>query len=170
MKEGNTQDKKNLKIRDCMTEDVLVVSRETPLKRIIQLLKEHNFHVLPVVEKNSKLVGIVTIDNILNLFQPYSSSLGQLLKANPLLDDAIEPEDILLIDVSPELGKLVVASDIMSENSPTISPEESIEEAYTTMRLRNTDKLLVIDEDKKLLGIVTLFDIILALFKKRGVV
>lgn len=162
------QTKEELKVKDSMTTDVITIRRSTPLNKIIKLFKEHNYYTLPVVENDNQLVGLITLDGILNIFEPYSSSLAQMLEANPLVDYASDV-DILSVDISPELGTLVVADDIMSTKLPTIDPEATIMKAYATMRLENTEKLLVIRE-KKLVGILTLFDIILALFKKRGVI
>lgn len=162
------QANEELKVKDSMTTDVITVRRSMTLKEIIKLFKEYNHHILPVIDNDNKLVGLITLDDILNIFQPYSSNLAQMLEANPLIDYAYET-DVLSVDISPDLGTLVVADDIMSTKLPTIDPEATIMKAYTTMRLENTEKLLVVKE-KKLVGILALFDIILALFREKGVI
>jgi CBS domain-containing protein len=158
-----------LKVKDIMTTDMVTISKSTPLYQIIKLLREYNYHTLPVIDEDNTLLGLVTIDDILNIFQPYNSSLGQLLKANPLLDYTTEPEELLSIDISNDLGVLVVANDIMSAQVHQVNPELKLIDAYARMNLEKTDKVLV-TENKKLIGMLTLFDLILALFKKKGVV
>jgi CBS domain-containing protein len=158
-----------LKVKDIMTTDMVAINKSTPLNQIIRLLKEYNYHTLPVIEKEKKLIGLVTIDDILNIFQPYNSSLGQLLRANPLLDYSTQPVELLSLDISSDLGTLIVASDIMSAELHQVNPEVNLIDAYTRMNLEKIDKLQV-TEDKKLIGIVTLFDIIITLFKKKGII
>ena len=47
-------------IKDIMTQDVITVSKETPLKEAAGLLAKFRVHGLPVVDGNKKVVGIVT--------------------------------------------------------------------------------------------------------------
>lgn len=156
-----------LKVKDCMTCEVVSLSRSTPLAQIMKIFKDSNFHVLPVVE-NKVLVGVVTFEDILKVFQPYSSDLVQMMKANPLMEITDE-EEILDADLSSEMGILVVADDLLSMEFITISGDENITKAYSEMKLHNTERLLVTEADN-LKGIITLFDIILVLFREKGVI
>jgi len=157
-----------LRVKDCMTTEVVTLKRSTPLVRIMKTFKKNNFHVLPVVENNDVLVGVVTFEDILKVFQPYSSNLVQMLKANPFLE-LTDEEEILEADLSSEMGILAVADDLMSQEFLTISGDENITKAYSEMKVNNTERLLVTENDK-LVGIITLFDIILILFKEKGVI
>lgn len=157
-----------MKVKDCMTKDVVSVKRGTPLKEIIRIFKDKNFHTLPVIEHEDYLVGVVSFEDILKVFEPYSSDLQEMLKAIPFLDVPQE-QKLLETDISSEMGILVVADDIMSTKFVTVDPEEDISRAYTSMKLHETGRLLVIENDK-LIGIIGLFDIILYLFKDKGVI
>jgi len=64
---------------------------------------------------------------------------------------------------------LVVADDIMSSKMVTVSPEDDINDAYNQMKVHDIQRLFVVEKEK-LIGIVCLFDIILALFKESGVI
>jgi CBS domain-containing protein len=151
-----------------MTTKVITLKRSTPLTHIMETFEKNNFHVLPVIKDDGTVVGVVTFEDILKVFQPYSSELVQLLKANPLMEITDE-EESLEADLSSELGILVVADDLMSYKFFTISSEESITKAYSEMKLHNTECLLVTENDK-LIGIITLFDIILAIFRQKDVI
>ncbi len=162
-------DKLKLKVKDCMGKDIVTLKKSSSFKEILKLFKKYNYHILPVVDSENRLVGVVTLNEILNIFQPYDSHLAQMLKANPLLDYTTEETSVSL-DVSAEIGLLIVADDIISSILTTINPEASIKEAYSRMKLHKVEKLMVTVEDNKLVGIITLFDIIYSIFKQKGLV
>ncbi|GAI23697.1 unnamed protein product, partial [marine sediment metagenome] len=64
---------------------------------------------------------------------------------------------------------LCVVDDLMNRNVITISGEMTTFEARSLMKLHKVRRLPVVDEEGHLIGIVSLFDIILAVFKKKGV-
>lgn len=50
----------DLKITDIMTKDVVSVDQEMSLFEAAKILSEHNFDGMPVVDKENKLLGILT--------------------------------------------------------------------------------------------------------------
>ncbi len=158
-----------LKVKDCLTKKVVTVKRGTPLKNIIKVFKENRFHTLPVIDDENKLVGKITLDEIVSVFQPHSAEITQLLKTIPFLDTVPEAE-IDMDYITPEIGILVVADEIMNKNYFTISPGDSISKAYSVMKVNNTKLLMVTDDGDKLIGILKMFDIIYAMFSEKGVI
>ena len=151
-----------------MTRKVITVSRATSLRDIIQIFRKCNFQTLPVVGKNNRLVGIITFDEILKVFQPYSSDLAAMLKSVSYLESS-PVEELQLDDISGEMGMLVVADDIVSDKFVTVGQETAVGEAHAMMRRHNT-RVLLVTQEEELAGIICLFDIILALLRERGVV
>ncbi|MFC2061265.1 HPP family protein [Elusimicrobiota bacterium] len=157
-----------LKVKDCLSGEVITARRGTPLKDIIKIFREHRFHTLPVVNNDNKLVGEISLNDITTVFQPQSAEINQLLKTIPFIDTV--PETELDIDyISPEMGILVVADEIMSKEYFTVGPEEPMAQAYSFMKVNNIKKLMVIENDE-LIGVIGMFDIIYAVFKEKGVV
>jgi len=78
-------------------------------------------------------------------------------------------EDILEMDLQEELGTAVKVSDIMDVNVVTIEDNETIADARKQMKLHNIQRIPV-TRNKKLVGFITLFDIIIALFKGRNII
>lgn len=157
-----------MKVKDCMTKDVITVKRSTALTELIEIFRKCNFHTLPVVEEGNKIVGIVTFEDILKVFQPYSQQMVKMLETIPFVEK-MEEEDILLADISSGMGVLVVVDDFMNTSFVTINQGASIKEARSLMRLHNIEILPVV-KNGTLVGIVTLFDIILSVFKQKGVI
>ena len=53
-----------MKIRDVMTKDLITAPEGTSLEQAIEILHEHRIEKLPVVDKDGKLVGLITIKDI----------------------------------------------------------------------------------------------------------
>ena len=157
-------------VKDVMTRDVVTVKRSTSLSALIGLFQKYNFHTLPVVNDDGIIAGIVNFENLLKVFQPYGSEISQLLRPVPrlLLDDDIE-EDIVLSEISSDIGKLLLVDDLMETNFVTVGPEDSILKTRSLMRMQEIKQLPVAKEGR-LAGIISLFDIILAVFREKGVI
>lgn len=158
-----------MKVRECMTEKVITVKRATSLSQLIKAFQKYNFHTFPVIEADNSLVGIVNFEDILKVFQPYNEDLSKMLKTIPFLEMEVNEEDFLGADISSEMGILVVVDDIMSTSFTSIDMEMDINQARTEMKVNNIARLPVAQEGK-LVGMLSLFDIILAVFRERGVI
>ena len=145
------------------------VGRGTPLRDIIRVFKEQKVQVIPVVEESGRLAGKISLDEITSVFQPQSAEINQLLETMPFIDT--QPEAELDIEyITPEMGILVVADEIMSSHYLTVSPDDSIMKAYSIMRKNDTKILMVVDKEGRISGVIGLFDIIYALFQKKGII
>ena len=54
-----------MKVRDVMTQSVLSVRRETPLKEVAMLLVEHTISGVPVVDVDGAVLGVVSEADLL---------------------------------------------------------------------------------------------------------
>jgi len=158
-----------LKVKDCLKDSKVSLKRGTPLKEIIILFKEKNCQLLPVVDGENKLVGKISLDEITTVFQPQSAEISKLLETIPFIDTVPEA-DLDIENITPEMGILVVADEIMSKNYFTAHPEDSVAKAFSLMKLHDTAILLIVDNDNKLEGVLTMFDIIYSMFREKGVI
>ncbi len=67
------------------------------------------------------------------------------------------------------MGTTVKVSDIMNVNVVTIEDSETIADVRKQMKLHNVQRIPV-TKDNVLVGFITLFDIIIALFKERNII
>jgi len=158
-----------MKVKDCMTKKVITLKRSTSLSQLIKTFQKYNFHTLPVAEEDSRLVGVVNFEDILKVFQPYNEDLSKMLEATPFLEMESKEEDFISADISSEMGILVVVDDIMNRHFATIDSEADINQARAQMKLHSVHQLPVVEEEK-LIGMISLFDIILAVFRERGII
>ncbi len=66
-----------LTARDIMTEDVVYVTGETPIRTAVELLIEHDISGIPVVEDGMNLVGIISERDVLRLFGAFEDVEGK---------------------------------------------------------------------------------------------
>ena len=55
------------KIADCLNPDVIFAYTETPAEEVARQIEKYNFIALPVVDKEQRLVGIVTFDDAMDV-------------------------------------------------------------------------------------------------------
>ncbi len=83
----------NLKIEDVMEEDVIYLNTEDDQKRVAELFQKYGFIAMPVVDNSMRLVGIVTIDDVLEVMEEEDTEDFQMMAA-------IRPNDNIYLETS----------------------------------------------------------------------
>lgn len=156
-------------VKEIMNKDVIKVLPSTPLVKLIDQFKGfHRFPMVPVVNEDNKLIGKVSFENLLEIFHPYTAETRRLLRAIPFMEQE-DPMNIFKVEIPPEMGVLLVVEDFMDIKVISVKEDEIIEKAYKLMKLNNRDHLPVVNTENELVGVLGVFDIILALFKQKGI-
>jgi CBS domain-containing protein len=143
-------------VREIMTPDAITVSPDDSILNVSEIIFKNRFHAVPVM-KNNKLVGIITEDDFFlknydDLFLPaYIKFLKDHRASNSLSGEMKEKVEKLL---------LAKASDIMTHDCVTVSPETETSELMDVIKKTKFTTFPVVDEGDTLLGIVTLADIL----------
>ncbi len=140
-----------MRVQDVMTTSVLTVRSNTPLKDAARLLAEHRISGIPVVDAENHVVGVLSEGDIL-----YKES-----------GDAEKPSLFDRLLTAPSTGldlKLAAksAGESMSAPALTIGPRRPVTEAAKLMIEEGVNRLPVVDEEGKLIGIVTRADLVRA--------
>ncbi|MDX1520939.1 MAG: CBS domain-containing protein [Anaerolineae bacterium] len=125
-------------VKNWMTRDVVTITPDTSLPETHRLMTDYHIRRIPVVHDGT-LVGIVT--------------LGDVREAEP--SDATS---LSIWEMNYLLSKLKIES-VMTKNPITISPYATISEAAWTMLEYKVSGLPVVNEDRKVIGIITESDI-----------
>jgi CBS domain-containing protein len=140
-----------MRVRDLMTINVLTVRSSTLLKDAAKLLAEHRISGLPVVDDEGYVLGVLSEGDILYKETGIKDKPGffdRLLSAPP---------------IGPDL-KLAArtAGEAMSAPALTIGPRRPVTEAATTMIEEAVNRLPVVDDEERLIGIITRADLVRA--------
>jgi CBS domain-containing protein len=139
-----------------MTKDVISIPKFESIVHVANILSENNISGLPVVDKEKKVIGIITQADILSIV-----GVGREHTFKDLLK-------YMLGEPLPErrMGDLV--GDIMTTPVITIKPDANIAEAVRIMDERKIRRLTVVDDKHMLIGIITRADILKAVIRKLG--
>lgn len=141
-----------MKISDVMTRDVRTVTPETPLKEAAALLAREGISGLPVVDADGAVLGVLSEADIL------VKESGPQPAHHGLLAWLLEPVDPAL----PAKLEATSAGEAMSSPALTIAPERPLREAATRMLEQGVNRLPVVDDEGRLVGIVSRGDLVRA--------
>src|SRR5688572_6564372 len=122
-----------LKIADVMTSDVATCGEDTPLSAVGAIFREAGCGVLPVVDADRRVIGMLT------------------------------DRDVCLVlterDARPSELK---AGEAMSGDVHACRPQDGLERALKVMGTYHVHRLPVCDDDDRLLGILSIDDVLMA--------
>ena len=147
-----------MKIRDVMTKNVVKVSVSANMRQIYGIFCKNNIGGVPVVDAEDRLLGMVTKTELIDVLIPdYFDMIGDFL----FIDDLGALEE--RFESLPAL-ELFIAEDLMVRNVISISENASLVKAPVLMNKYNVRRLPVVNDEKKVVGIVTRMDVCKALF------
>jgi CBS domain-containing protein len=143
-----------LLVRDVMTKGVISISKFDPVMQVADILTEKNISGLPVVDKDKKVIGIITQADILSM-------IG--VSRDHTFKDLLRH---MLGETLPERRIGDHVGDIMTSPAHTIKPDANIAEAVRIMDEKKIRRLTVTDDKGILIGILTRADILKAVINK----
>jgi len=142
-------------VGEVMTRDPIVVQPQTILEEAIKILAEKRIGGLPVVDDAGKLVGVISESDL----------MWQEAQVEPpsyimLLDSVIYLENPgrYQRELHKALGQTV--GEVMSDHPFTIKPEQTVKNAARFLNEKRIDRLPVVNEIGKVVGIITRGDIV----------
>lgn len=130
-----------LTAKDIMTSSVISFTEDTHLKDAIQTLLSAGISGAPVVVQDGRLTGIITEEDMIGLlgehgFDYPNVSIGQIRS----------------------LGTTLIVRNVSS-----VSPDAGLSEIVKAMIIRKVKRLPVVDQDGKVVGIVSRRDVLRAM-------
>ena len=133
-----------------MTREVVTVHPETPVGEIVRMLLDRDYRALPVVDSDGVLVGIVTNRDLVE--RGGLSARVELLGA--LGGAALERE------LASSGARERIAADVMTREVACVAPDEALRQAAHLMAERHIKRLPVVDQAKRLVGILSRVDVL----------
>jgi CBS domain-containing protein len=143
---------KTLTVGDVMTTPVVIAREDTPFKELVRIMALNRVSGVPIVSGDPpRLAGIVTEADLLRVEahrQPPRSLLLELFIDRRRLE-AIE-----------RLAEDVRARDVMTRDVVTVGPDVTVQDAARRMLDRVVKRIPVVDEEGRVLGIVSRTDLL----------
>jgi len=144
-------------VRDIMTEKVISVFPETPLIDAAKVLAYHHFDGVPVVDKNNKLIGILTEYDLVSKGSVVHLPTFQIILKNLKI---FRKDKSQFKKEFEEIFSLTVR-DVMNREPLTLSEEATYEEAVAAFREHHRgNPIPVINKQNQVVGVVSRFDVL----------
>lgn len=149
-----------MRAKDVMRSNVVFVKKEDKLNDVIGVLLQHHVSGVPVVDKDNHLLGIVTERDLVTKEKCLNISSYMEFVASILFVDGKKPETKMCRNLQH-----LTAKDIMTAPVYAVRMEATIEEIVSLMMNRHINRIPVIDDDDRLVGIIGRNDLLPILIK-----
>ncbi|MDL2266575.1 CBS and ACT domain-containing protein [Desulfovibrio sp. OttesenSCG-928-G15] len=136
-------------VQEWMTKDVITITAETSMMKASRLMKDKKIRRLPVVDEEKRVIGIISDRDVKD--------------ASPSKATTLDMHELYYL-----LSELKV-KDIMTKNPVCAKPGDSVEVVSLILMERGFGGMPVVDDDNKILGIITGDDIFHVLVAITGV-
>ncbi|MGV3742811.1 MAG: HPP family protein [Burkholderiaceae bacterium] len=146
----------NITCADIMSKDVIAVEFGTPLQEAWTLLRRHKIKALPVIDRSRRVIGIVTQSDFmkhaqLDEYHTFGEKFNGFIKRT-LHTHSQKPE---------------VVGQIMTPEVKTATTSTHIVELVPLLSDAGFHHVPILNEDRKLAGIVTQSDLVAAIYRSR---
>ncbi len=150
---------RNTLVRQVMTTDVLTFRPTDTVEEAARALAERRLGGAPVVDDDGVVVGLLEDDDLI-----VQDSRLHLPTVISVFGAYIELPSSLR-HFEEELRKAVGATvgDVMDADAPTCRPDDTLESVATILHEGNCSRLAVVDDDGRLVGIVSRGDLVRAI-------
>ncbi len=154
-----------MKIRDVMRRAVVSLPQNGTLQDVIQKFIQNHIDTLPVIDAAQRVVGLITVEDLIDVFLP---RYYELLRDFSALEDKGQLAslfDLSFAGLDRSQEKLILAADVMNSHVRWVGQDQSLLEAASVLQSQNCQRLPVVDRDQKLVGLISDFEIVLALLQ-----
>jgi CBS domain-containing protein len=146
-------------VRDVMTTDVLSFHPDDTVESAARALAERSLGGAPVVDATGVVIGLLEDDDLIVQdtrlhFPTVISVFGAYLE----LPSSVRHFES---DLRKAVGATV--ADVMDADAPTCRPDDTLETVATTLHDRNASRMAVVDDDGRLVGVVSRGDLVRAI-------
>jgi len=147
-----------------MSKEIISVGEQQTLQEAIELMARHNISGLPVTGEQQMLMGIISNSDIIRYSQqvnivPLMDLTGWVSPHTNIVDMASLRKGIDLL-VNTTVGS------IMKKKVFTAAENTDILDLARLMSQRKINRIPILDQNRKLIGLVTRTDLIKSLVKK----
>jgi CBS domain-containing protein len=156
-----------MKIQDAMEKEVIKFQIDERIVDVAGKLRENKISGAPVVDKEDKLVGIISEGDIMRLIEVHSPHINLILPAPLDLIELPVRMKYEMDEIAEDMNKAasLLIGEIMTKKLVTIGPDADISDAAQLMDTHDVKRLPVVDSDGKMVGIITRGDIIGAMVR-----
>ena len=141
----------SMSIRDCMKSNVISISETATIREAAAMIVKKHIGLLPVVDKDNKLVGVVGLRDLLNL---------ELPDFVHFIEDLDFVHDFGAVETTrPPARTLEKPIKSLMKEVETVDEECGLLRAYALMLQHNLHDMPVVSKDGELIGVASRVDV-----------
>jgi CBS-domain-containing membrane protein len=144
-----------------MTTDPVAVTESTGVQEAAEILVNQPYHALPVVDEENRLVGLVTDSDLVD-----RNKRVHLPTVVTILDSYIPIAGFKQFADDLRKATATTVGELCSRNVDYVTPEAELDEVATLLGEHHIHTVPVLDDQQRLLGLITNTDIIRALSER----
>ncbi len=159
-----------MRVKDAMNPNVITLSSQMSIREAAEIMAKRNIGGAPVVDKEGKLIGILTLKDILNEIKKRMEAMGVYIFPTPFdfMDTIpVEIPQESQKNVFEEISSIKVES-VMSKRVHHVREDDDIEDALFLLVKKGLSRLPVVNSQGKVVGILTRSDLLRALARSQG--
>lgn len=167
------------KVKTIMLRGTPAATPETPIEYAAKIMAENDLTILPVVDDKGKLVGILTIYDVVRAYLE-GAKPGRVKPVRKVaLPVPVKPEERVTYTTTRQVLEQVAVArpaiielmglnvkDIMRRELPAIMINDTVEHARKLMIKTRSNYLIVVDEKGEIIGVITKWSMLRAIAAK----
>ncbi len=144
-----------LKVDDYMTHQAICVDDTSRLTQAIRIMDDQELTVLPVIDNQARLVGILSASDLIEITHEIQADLNALTYVT-------EKTRNFLIKLLMDQGDTTLVRDVMTSGVETITAQTNLVVAARKLVDRSYHHLPVVDKSGKPIGVLSTSDFVRA--------
>ena len=143
-------------LRDVVSTSVVTINPQDTLRDAMDTMVENRVSALPVVDARGHCVGVISVTDLLGVTKDLSDELNALSESRGL-DHEVLVQQLESTDVLTEQVKNWMSQEVIS-----VEIDSTIRDAAREMLRNRVHRLIVLDERRQLVGVVSTMDLLAA--------
>lgn len=144
-------------VKNIMKRDVFTIPHTATYYEAAKILHDHNISGAPIVDEQNKLVGMITEKDLFKVQYPFYKSYYE----NPELYADAEDRENKASEIKDDVIEKFYSHDIT-----TVTPDTLIMQAGAMLIAKGIHRMPVVDDDGKIVGIISRGDIFRQVLKR----
>ncbi len=149
--------------KEIMSSPAVSVNVEQTLQDVIEILAKNRFSGVPVVDNENKVIGVISDTDIIRY--SHQVSVVPLSNLSGWISPHVDIADLATMRKGFELLHKTKVNQVMTKKVFTIHEGDTATEVAQLMNKRRINRVPVVDDDGKLVGIVTRSDMVQCMAK-----
>jgi CBS domain-containing protein len=147
-------------VAEIMDREPVSTSPDASIQEVIELLQTNDLPGVPVVDETKKVVGIITDSDLVISNEDSDFHLPHYVN---IMGGIVFLESTKHWEERAKKAFAATAADMMTPDPITVTPDEPAEHAGRLISEKKHNRLPVVDDEGRLVGVVTRVDVLAAL-------